>query len=155
VNVPRNHIVTGAYDGSLRIVELPWIPKEKDGDGVDDASIDHEYVNVVQRAAHELFVKCIEPLEIEHERADDGVNEVLKGFRCVSGSKDKTIKIWSWNPQSNFVCDTVLVGHTLGVECLAASPNRDRVCIIVPDMHAPFLSMGSQHSRFSFCRCCI
>eukprot|EP01028_Stygiella_incarcerata_P007885 TRINITY_DN3296_c0_g1_i1.p1 TRINITY_DN3296_c0_g1~~TRINITY_DN3296_c0_g1_i1.p1 ORF type:complete len:504 (+),score=142.42 TRINITY_DN3296_c0_g1_i1:140-1651(+) len=122
-----NHIVTGAYDGSIRIVELPWIRKEKDADDADDAGpVDHEYANVVQRSAHDLFVKCIAPLDIECARAEDGVNEIVRRFRCVSGSKDKTLKIWSWDAKNNFTCDSVLIGHTLGVECLAASPSRDR-----------------------------
>ena len=45
------------------------------------------------------------------------------GDLLVSGSGDKTLKIWSKGSSGNFECKSTLTGHSERVNCVVFSPN--------------------------------
>ena len=45
------------------------------------------------------------------------------GDLLVSGSDDKTLKIWSKGSSGNFECKSTLTGHSERVNCVVFSPN--------------------------------
>ena len=109
------------------------------GVGKDGARVQHDYIehenlgypddfqcfdllppafeSGMQRLALHIYR---EPLE-GHTRAMCAVVYTLDGRRIISGSMDRTIRIW--DAETGVAFNKPLEGHTEGLQCIACSPN--------------------------------